>query len=99
MFARSIQGGCRDADKVTHNLALATQATVRRWTLQMQFFPARHWREIFGSFDDFHYARATGTVPLAVNLFINSLVNGNIMEQRRLAEVCVLSAIHLLARI
>src|ERR1035438_7822366 len=99
MFARSIQGGGGDADDVTPELTRTTQATICRLALEPKFFTTRHGREIPGAFHNLHHARTTQAVALAVELFINSLVNRNIMKQRRLTEVCVLSAIHLLASI
>ena len=99
MFARSIQAGAGDANDVAHDLTLATQATVRRLAFQPKFFTARQGREILDAFHDLHRARATQAVALTVELFINSLVDRNIVKQRRLAEVRILPAIHLLASI
>src|SRR5580698_3434426 len=99
MFARSIQSGCGHADDVAHDLTLATQAAICRLALQPQVFTACPGREILGALHDLHRARATQAVSLAVDLFINSLVNGDIMKQCCLAEVCILPAIHLLASV
>jgi len=99
MFMRLIQRRRGDTNEVAHDLALATQATIRRLSFQPKFLTTRHGGEILGALDDLHHTRATQAVALTVELFINSLVNGNIMKQRRFAEVCVLSTIHLFARI
>ena len=97
MFFGSVQRRGCDANDVPHHLALATEPSVCRLALQPKFLAPRQGREMSGSFHNLHSARAAQTVSLTIHLLVDPLVDGNIMEQRNLAEVRLLSAIHLLA--
>jgi hypothetical protein len=94
-----VQGWRRDAGDVTQDLALTAQPIIGGLASQFEMFPQCLGRQIFKTFDDFHYTGAAETIPATVGNLIDAFVRLNIIEQRHLAQVGVLTATDLFPRV
>jgi hypothetical protein len=93
-FEALIQGWGGDADDISHDLTLATEAMVRRLPFQANAFSQRLWCQVLAAFDHLHDTLGAKPEAVTVEFPPDPLIDFDTVQLRHLPEIRVLSAIH-----
>jgi hypothetical protein len=96
-FEALIQGRGGDANNISHDLTLATEATIRRLPFQADAFSQRLWCQVFAALNNLHHTLGAKAEAVTVEFLPDPLIDFDTVKLRHLPEIRVLSAIHFLA--